>query len=44
LLALSLAHGRIALAHLAPLEPGNSPAGVVAFVLETLHHIFFSSS
>ncbi len=40
LLALSLAHGRIALAHLAPLWPGNSAAGVEAFVLESLQNIF----
>lgn len=40
LLALSLAHGRIALAHLAPAREGNSAAGVEAFVLETLDVLF----
>ncbi len=42
LLTLSLAHGRIALAHLAPLRSGNSAAGVEAFVLETLEFLFRS--
>lgn len=40
LLVLSLAHGRIALAHLAPQREGNSAAGVEAFVLETLDLLF----
>lgn len=40
LLTISLAHGRIALAHLAPLRSGNSAEGVEAFVLDALHHIF----
>lgn len=40
LLTLSLAHGRIAIAHLAPQRQGNSPAGVEAFVLDSLQHIF----
>lgn len=40
LLTLSLAHGRIALAHLAPAREGNSAAGVEAFVLETLDLLF----
>ena len=40
LLILSLAHGRIALAHLAPLRQGNSAIGVETFVLDTLQSIF----
>lgn len=36
LLVLSLVHGRIALAHLAPWREGNSAAGVEAFVNEVL--------
>lgn len=40
LLTISLAHGRIALAHLAPLRPGNHAAGVESFVLETLELLF----
>lgn len=44
LLTLSLVHGRIALAHLAPLRPGNSAVGVEAFVLETLQNIFFPNT
>lgn len=41
LLTLSLAHGRIALAHLSPQLSGNSAQNVEAFVLETLQQIFF---
>jgi AcrR family transcriptional regulator len=40
ILTLSLAHGRIAIAHLAPHRPGNSPAGVEAFVLEALERVY----
>ena len=40
LLVLSLAHGRIALAHLALNRRGNTAAGVEAFVLETLDLLF----
>ena len=40
LLAISLAHGRIALAHLAPRRPGNFPPEVEAFVLDTLETLF----
>lgn len=40
LLVISLAHGRIALAHLAPRRPGNLAAGVETFVLETLDFLF----
>ncbi len=40
ILALSIAHGRIALAHLAPHRPGNAPAAVEVFVLEALAGIF----
>jgi AcrR family transcriptional regulator len=39
LLVLSFAHGRIALAHLAPLRSGNSAVSVTAFVLETLNQL-----
>ncbi len=37
---LSLAHGRIALAQTAPHRHFNAPAGVEAFVLETLGRVF----
>ena len=37
---LSLTHGRIALAQTAPHRTGNSPAGVAAFVLETIDRVF----
>lgn len=37
---ISLAHGRIGLAHLAPNRPGNHAAGVEKFVLETLDSHF----
>lgn len=40
LLIISAAHGRIALAHLAPNRAGNSPAGVEAFVLDALERMF----
>lgn len=40
LLTISLAHGRIALAHLAPRRPGNFAPEVEAFVLETLEFLF----
>jgi AcrR family transcriptional regulator len=39
-LALSIAHGRVALAHTAPYKPGNTPAGVEAFVVEALEQLF----
>ena len=37
---ISLAHGRIALAHLAPLRPGNFAPEVEAFVQEALEGMF----
>lgn len=37
---ISLAHGRIALAHLAPLRPGNFAPDVEAFVQEVLEQMF----
>lgn len=40
LLILSIAHGRIALAHTAPLRPGNSPASVEGFVRISLEELF----
>lgn len=40
LLVISLAHGRIALAHLAPQRLGNSAPHVEAFVLDLLERIF----
>jgi hypothetical protein len=40
LLLISLAHGRIALAHLAPHRAGNSAAGVQAFVLDAIDRLF----
>ena len=40
LMLLSLAHGRIGLAHLAPNRRGNHAAGVEAFVLEALDILF----
>ena len=40
LMLISLAHGRIGLAHLAPNRRGNHAAGVEAFVLETLEILF----
>ncbi|CAN7599479.1 TetR/AcrR family transcriptional regulator [Phenylobacterium sp. LjRoot219] len=40
LLIISLTHGRIALAHLAPHRAGNSAAGVEAFVLDALGRLF----
>ena len=43
LLILSLAHGRIALAHLASERPGNSPLSVESFVLDQLDRIFGAS-
>jgi hypothetical protein len=39
LVILSLAHGRIALAHLAPWRSGNSLEGVTEFVLATLNKL-----
>ncbi len=41
-LALSMVHGRIAIAHLSPLREGNNAAGVKDFVLETLAILFRS--
>jgi hypothetical protein len=40
LLVISIAHGRIALAHLARWRPGNYKEGVEAFVLQMLENIF----
>ena len=40
IMILSLVHGRIAIAHLAPLRDGNSAAGVAYFVTKTLTRIF----
>lgn len=40
LLTLSIAHGRIALAHLAPLRPGNFAPNIEAFVNEALDQLF----
>lgn len=40
IMILSLAHGRIALAHLAPWRPGNAAERVGAFVAEMLADIF----
>lgn len=40
LLTLSIAHGRIAFAHLAPLRPGNSSPEICTFVLEALDRLF----
>ena len=40
LLALSVAHGRIALAHTAPQRPANTAASVQSFVLEALERLF----
>ncbi len=40
LMVISLAHGRIGLAHLAPNRPGNHSAGVEVFVLESLELLF----
>ena len=40
LLVISLTHGRIALAHLAPRRPGNRAPEVEHFVLETLAFLF----
>ena len=40
LLIISLAHGRVALAHLAPLRPGNFAPEVEAFVLDRLNQMF----
>lgn len=40
LMLISLAHGRIGLAHLAPNRPGNHAAGVEQFVLESLDILF----
>jgi AcrR family transcriptional regulator len=43
LLLISLAHGRIALAHLAPNRPGNGASGVKAFVLDAIDRLFLST-
>lgn len=43
LLVISLAHGRIALAHLAPRRPGNSAASVKKFVLDAIDRLFTSA-
>jgi AcrR family transcriptional regulator len=40
LLVLSIAHGRIALAHLAPNRPGNSAQSVAAFVSNAIDLLF----
>jgi AcrR family transcriptional regulator len=40
MLVLSLAHGRIALAHTAPHRPGNATAGVQSFVIDMLERLF----
>ncbi len=40
LVVLSLAHGRIALAHLAPWRAANSAEGVTEFVAETIDRLF----
>ncbi len=40
LMVISLAHGRIALAHLAPFRPGNFAPEVAAFVSESLDFLF----
>ena len=40
ILTISFAHGRIALAHLAPARPGNFTREVEAFVRETLERLF----
>lgn len=40
LLVISLAHGRIALAHLAPNRGANSAKGVKAFVLDAIDRLF----
>ena len=40
LMMISLAHGRIALAHLAPLRPGNFAPDIEEFVLEALDSLF----
>ena len=40
MLTLSLAHGRIALAHTAPHRPGNSTTGVQSFVIGMLERLF----
>jgi hypothetical protein len=40
LMLISLAHGRIALAHLAPRRPGNFAPEVEVFVLEALDLLF----
>lgn len=44
LLLISLAHGRVALAHLAPHRSGNSAAGVKGFVLDAIARLFVSGS
>jgi len=40
LMLISLAHGRIALAHLAPRRPGNFAPEIEVFVLETIDLLF----
>lgn len=40
LLVLSIAHGRIALAHTAPIRFGNLPANVEEFVRMSVEHLF----
>lgn len=40
IMTLSLVHGRIAIAHLAPLRESNMAAGVAAFVTVTLSQLF----
>ena len=41
LLVLSIAHGRIALAHTAPVRPDNSTASVQGFVEMSIRHLFW---
>lgn len=43
ILTISFAHGRIALAHLAPTRDGNSASQVEAFVSDTLARLFDSN-
>jgi|SRR5579863_3145963 len=40
LLTLSIAHGRVAFAHLAPVRPGNSAANIATFVAEAVDQLF----
>ena len=40
-LTMSLVHGRVAIAHLAPTRPGNKKEKVIEFILDSLDHLFF---